>query len=70
MWVGGLPSKFREALTIVRALADRVNAENGELLTADLVYQYAPVMQSAPWGRGSVGDPEGQRRLPQDAAGK
>jgi hypothetical protein len=38
--------EIQEALTIVRALADGVNPENGELLTVDVVYQYAPVVRA------------------------
>jgi hypothetical protein len=35
-----------EALTIMRALADGVNPETGEVLTADAVYQYLPVVRA------------------------
>ena len=38
--------EIQEALTIVRALADGVNPENGEVLTIDVVYQYAPVVRA------------------------
>jgi hypothetical protein len=38
--------EIQEALTIVRALADGVNPENGDVLTADVVYQYAPVVRA------------------------
>src|SRR5712671_3709935 len=38
--------EIQEALTIVRALADGVNPETGEVLTADVVYQYAPVVRA------------------------
>ena len=46
-----------EALKIMRALADGVNPETGEVLTADAVYQYPPVVRAlhrrcAHWNRG------------------
>ncbi len=38
--------EIQEALTIVRALAEGVSPETGEVLTADVVYQYAPVVRA------------------------
>jgi hypothetical protein len=35
-----------EALKIMRALADGVSPETGEVLAADSVYQYAPVVRA------------------------
>lgn len=35
-----------EALKIMRALADGVNPETGEVLTTDAVYQYLPVVRA------------------------
>ena len=35
-----------EALTIMRALADGVNPETGEVLAVDAVYQYLPVVRA------------------------
>jgi hypothetical protein len=38
--------EIQEALRIMRALADGVNPETGEVLTADAVYQYPPVVRA------------------------
>jgi len=38
--------EIKEALKIMRALADGVSPENGEPLTSDLVCQYAPVVRA------------------------
>jgi hypothetical protein len=38
--------EIQEALKIMRALGDGISPETGEMLTADLVYQYAPVVRA------------------------
>ncbi len=38
--------EIHEALRIMRALADGINPENGGVLSADVVYQYAPVVRA------------------------
>ena len=46
MCVGRSVMEIGEALTIMRALADGVNPETGEVLTADAVCQYLPVVRA------------------------
>ena len=46
MCVGRSVMEIGEALRIMRALADGVNPETGEVLTADAVYQYPPVVRA------------------------
>jgi hypothetical protein len=38
--------EIQEALRIMRALADGVNPETGEILAADTVYQFPPVVRA------------------------
>jgi hypothetical protein len=38
--------EIQEALRIMRALADGVNPETGEVLTADALYQHPPVVRA------------------------
>jgi len=38
--------EIQEALKIMRALADGLSPQTGEVLSADLVYQYAPVVRA------------------------
>ena len=38
--------EIQEALKIMRALADGVSPETGEVLTSELAYQYAPVVRA------------------------
>ncbi len=38
--------EIQEALRIMRALADGVNPDTGEVLAADAVYQYPPVVRA------------------------
>lgn len=38
--------EIQEALRVMRALADGVNPETGDVLAADAVYQYPPVVRA------------------------
>ncbi len=46
MCVGRSVMEIGEALKIMRALADGVNPETGEVLAVDAVYQYLPVVRA------------------------
>ena len=62
-----------EALKIMRALADGVNPETGEVLTADAVYQYPPVVRAfhrAVRALEYVEERERSRKTPPAKAGK
>ena len=65
--------EIQEALKIMRALADGISPETGEMLTADLVYQYAPVVRAFHRAVGALEyleEGERARRTVQANAGK
>ena len=59
-----------EALKIMRALADGVNPETGEVLTADAVYQYLPVVRALHRSVRALEYVEERERSRQDAGGE
>ncbi len=65
--------EIEEALKIMRALADGVNPETGEVLSADAVYQYPPVVRAlhrAVLALEYVEERERSRKAPPANAGK
>ena len=73
MCIGRSVMEIGEALKIMRALADGVDPESGELLTADAVYQYPPVVRAfhrAVRALEDVEERERSRKTPPANAGK
>jgi hypothetical protein len=65
--------EIQEALKIMRALADGLSPETGEVLSADLVYQYAPVVRAFHRAVGALEimeERERSRRAPATNAGR
>jgi hypothetical protein len=65
--------EIQEALRIMRALADGVNPDTGEVLAADAVYQYPPVVRAfhrAVRALEYVEERERSRKAPPANAGK
>ena len=61
--------EIQEALKIMRALADGISPKTGEVLTSELVYQYAPVVRAFHRAVGAIEILE-ERAFPQNIAGK
>jgi hypothetical protein len=61
--------EIQEALAMVRALTDGVNPENGKLLTADVVYPYAPVVSALPRAVGALEILKAKERSPRTLPG-
>lgn len=65
--------EIQEALRIMRALADGLSPETGEVLTSDAVYQYPPVIRAFHRAVGAleyVEERERSKRTPPANAGK
>jgi hypothetical protein len=65
--------EIQEGLRIMRALADGVSPDTGQLLTANAVYQYAPVVRErfiARWGRWNTWQNGGSKRTLPDKRGE